>query len=326
MANDSTSGAKNPVPSKAKKVLRLIFFGFLNLVAFILIGGYVSLCPRFNSALVNAVLFHPEVYKSPAGIKKVFDGVNGEEVAFEGKKGPGEQSAPRLDGWLFRRPGVKEIVLLNHGNAGNLHHRDWKVEAILGSGASVFSYDYRGYGKSDGTPDLHGVIRDGIGAYDYLVEKQGYKPQDIILYGESIGTGISSEIARQRDCKAIILESGFMSAERLGKDMLPPMKLYPSFLFFSPTLDNLEYVKGKHPPLLIMAGRKDTLIPCIHSQTMFDQATEPKQLCIFEHSGHNDFSADFAAYKKRVTDFVQQLDSQPEQATAKSDETTSTSN
>jgi Prolyl oligopeptidase family. len=307
-------------------VFHLIGFAFLSFLLIIPIMGYVYLCPRFNSNLVNAIMFHPDPYKSPAGIKKVFEGIEGEEVTFQPQAGADEKSAPKLDGWLFKKPGAKDIILISHGNAGNLHHRDWKVQAILGSGDSVFIYDYRGYGKSEGAPNLHGIIRDTIGAYDYLVEKQGYQPENIILYGESIGTGFTCELARQRKCKAIVLESGFMSTERLGKDKIAPLNLYPSFLFFSPVLDNLEYLKGSHPPVLILAGRNDKIIPIAHSQTMFEQGTEPKQLCIFEHSGHNDFSADFAAYRKRVIDFVAQLDSQPGQATAKTGETTSTSN
>ncbi len=324
MADDSASGAEPAKKERTRKekIFHLIGFAFFSLFTLVPLVGYFYLCPRFNSNFVNLILFHPDTYKSPVGIKKVFDGIAGEEVAFQSHKSSEETTAPMLDGWLFRRPGVKEIVLVSHGNAGNLHHRDWKIEAILGSGASVFEYDYRGYGKSEGAPYLHGVINDAVGAYDYLVEKQGYQPEDIILYGESIGTGFSCELARQRKSKAIILESGFLSTERLGKDKIAPLNLYPSFLFFSPILDNLEYVKGNHPPLLIMAGRLDNIIPVRHSQTMFEQGSEPKQLHIFEHSGHNDFSKDFAAYKKCVVDFVQQLDSQPGRATAKTSETT----
>lgn len=327
MSDDSASGAKpsKKVRTGREKVFHLIGFAFFSFLLLIPIMGYIYLCPRFNSNIVNAIMFHPDPYKSPAGTKKVFEGVSGEEVTFRSKGETDEQSGPLLNGWLFKKPGAKDIVLISHGNAGNLHHRDWKVEAIMGSGASAFIYDYRGYGKSEGAPGLHGIIRDTIAAYDYLVEKQGYRPENIILYGESIGTGFSCELARHRKCKAIVLESGFMSTERLGKDKIAPLNLYPSFLFFSPILDNLEYIKGNHPPVLIIAGRLDKIIPVKHSQTMFDQGSEPKQLYIFEHSGHNDFSPDLAAYKKSVVEFVQHLDSQPGQATAKTGETTSAS-
>lgn len=327
MADDAASGAKPAKKqlTKTEKVLHLFGFGLLCFGAILIVSAYCIFCPRFNSNFVNAVMFHPDTYKSPAGIKKEFEGVAGEEVAFQSNKSADQTIGPTLDGWLFRRPGVKDIVLLSHGNAGNLHHRDWKVGAILGSGASVFEYDYRGYGKSDGTPGVEGIVSDAIGAYDYLIEKQGYKHEDIILYGESVGTGVTCELARQRKCKAIILESGFMSPERLAKDKIAFLQLYPSFLFFTPRLDNLEYVKGEHPPLLIIAGRLDNTIPVKHSLTMYEEGSKPKQLYIAEHSGHNDLSQDFAEYKKQIADFVQHLDRQAGQETAKTGETTSAS-
>jgi len=300
-----------------QKILHLAGFAFVTFLALILISAYVYLCPRFNASIVNAIMFHPDPSKSPPGAQKILAGISGEEVSFQSKPETGEKVAPMLNGWLFKIPGAKDIVLISHGNAGNLHHRDWKVEAIMGSGVSALIYDYRGYGKSEGEPTLPGVIKDTISAYDYLVENRGYKPENIILYGESIGTGFTCELARQRKCKAIVLESGFISTERLGKDKIAPLNLYPSFLFYSPILDNLEYIKGNHPPVLILAGRQDKIIPVVHSQTMFDQGAEPKQLFIFERSGHNDFSPDYALYKKHVIDFVQQLDSHPGRETAK---------
>lgn len=322
----SGSEVNKKARTRTEKILHLTGFAFFSFVGLILISAYVYLCPRFNSNIVNAIMFHPDPSKSPPGAQKIFAGIRGEEVSFQSKPEPGEKVAPILNGWLFKVPGAKDIVLISHGNAGNLHHRDWKVEAIMSSGASAFIYDYRGYGKSEGRPTLPGVIEDTVSAYDYLVGNHGYKPENIILYGESIGTGFTCELARQRKCKAVVLESGFISTERLGKDKIAPLNLYPSFLFYSPILDNLEYVKGSHPPVLILAGRQDNVIPVAHSQTMFDQGAEPKQLFIFERSGHNDFSPDYALYKQHVIDFVQQLNSQTGQETAEAVQTSEISN
>jgi len=83
-------------------------------------------------------------------------------------------------------------------------------------------------------------------------------------------------LARQRPCKAIVLESGFTSPEALAKEKIPFFNIYPSFLFFHPTMNNLDYVLGKHSPLLLFAGKKDTTIPCTHSEKMYREGTEPK--------------------------------------------------
>lgn len=258
---------------------------------------YFLLAPRFNENFVNEVLFHPLALTDHAAEMKKLSGVQAEEVVFPSGNG-------KLNALFYRVTGTPDVVLISHGNAGSIDNRIDKIQAIIDSGVSVFAYDYRGYGKSSGKPSLRGVVEDGIAAYDYLIDSKNYKPDQIVLYGESVGTGVTTEIARRRQCKAMILESGFTSPEKRAKEKLPIVNIYPSFLCLDPALDNLDYVRGKHPPLLLFAGQNDTMIPCSHSQTMFAEATDPKQLVIGPNSDHNDFSRDFPMYKKALSDFL----------------------
>ena len=274
-----------------------------------LICAYLLFSPRFNSKLVNMILFHPNQQSEHDSRLNNLSGVPAEEVFFKaGAQGP------MLNGIIYKVPESKTIVLFSHGNAASLDCRIDKLRAIIDSGSSVFAYDYRGYGRSEGVPTLPGLIEDSDAAYDYLINERHYKPESIVLYGESLGTGISTSLARRADqnqqkIKGIVLESGFASLEALAKQKLALLSIYPSFLFTDPPLDNVAYVKDSHPPLLIIAGAKDTTIPYEQNgKVMFEQAKDPKALFVGPNSSHNVFSLDFAAYKLALSRFLKSLD------------------
>jgi fermentation-respiration switch protein FrsA (DUF1100 family) len=248
----------------------------------ILIFLYIYLCPCRDMKRFNSMAFHPirlEAGKEPL---PALDKASVENVYFVSKSGK------RLNGWLFRLPGASNVVLFNHGNAGNLIHRIEKIRILLSLGLSVFIYDYQGYGKSEGSPSLSGIIDDAQAAFDYLIQSQHYSAKQIIIYGESIGTGVAGHLSRLRPSGAVILESAFLSLETVAKEKLPVLNLYPDFLFPSPHLDNLAAVKKIHAPLLIISGEKDTLIPCAHGKLLFEKAMPPKKLSLLPNNGHND--------------------------------------
>lgn len=249
--------------------------------------------------MVDHFLLHPNELPEHMPAMRSLAGIEPEEVTI-----PVDEA--RLNALFYKVKDSPDVILYSHGNAGNIDHRIDKIKNMLDLGISVLAYDYRGYGKSKGTPTVQAVIADGLGAYDFLIEKKHYKPNQIVLYGESMGTGISSEIAKRRDYQSIILESGFTSPERFAKEKVSALHIYPSSLIFDPAaaLDNLDYVRGKHKPLLLFAGQNDEVIPCNHSKTMFAEATEPKKLVIGPNSEHNDFSKDWTLYKNSLDDFL----------------------
>lgn len=280
------------------------------------IGLYLFMCPRFNEPLVNSILFHPNHRERHDQEMMTISNVRAEEVSI-----PVGDAV--VNGLFYKVNDAPYVVLFSHGNASDIDNRFPKIKAIVDCGISVLAYDYRGYGKSTGEPSIRGVIEDGTAAYDFLTKRKNYAPQNIVLYGESVGTGVSTEIARRRECKAIILESGFTSPERRAKEKISFLNLYPSFLMMEPTLDNLDYARGKHPPLLLFAGKLDTMIPSHHSETIFAEATEPKELVIGPNSEHNDFSQDWELYTSSLAAFIKKLMATPsEGATKESDDLT----
>ncbi len=279
-----------------KLIWRTIVLGLLACLITLVVAVYFLAAPRLNPDLFNGVLFHPYKLKDHAPEMTEIAGIKAEESSIKS----GDYTVNAL---FYKNRKAADVVLINHGNAGHLDVRRGKIETLLNSNVSVLAYDYRGFGKSDGKPDLPGAVTDGLSAFDFLVNEKSYSPKSIILYGESLGTGVSTEIARKRECKAIILESGFMSPESLGKEKVPFLHIYPSFLMFEPALNNLSYARGKHPPILLIAGQKDSTIPCHHSKTIYAEATQPKTLVVAPNSSHNDFSADIQLYRSAIADF-----------------------
>jgi len=212
--------------------------------------------------------------------------VAAKEVKFKAEDGK------LLVGWYFQNAAKKDapVVLVSHGNASNVECRVGIAAYLLFAGTSVFLYDYRGYGESEGVASLKNLVPDAHSAYDYLISEMHYKPSEIILYGESIGCGVTSDLARDVPCKAVILQSPFTSLCRAGKDHLFFLHTLPDFVFplCVPALDNLSYVKTDHPPLLIIHGEKDTTLPFTYAKELYAAAKEPKTLLSVPQAGHND--------------------------------------
>lgn len=193
----------------------------------------------------------------------------------------------RLNGWFFpadvNSPRARLAVLLCHGNGGNISHRLDHYRAILQTGVSLFAFDYRGYGWSDGRPGEQGTYQDAQAAYQWLRQK-GFDGANIIALGESLGGGVATELAVREPLGGLILQSTFTSVPDVGAEIFPflPVRL----------LCSIQYeVCGKLPglkiPVMVMHSPDDTLIRYRHGQKNFAAANEPK--LFWELAGdHND--------------------------------------
>jgi fermentation-respiration switch protein FrsA (DUF1100 family) len=201
----------------------------------------------------------------------------------------------RIHGWYFptsNPDNVRKVpvVLFCHGNAGNISHRLETVELILSLGADILLFDYRGYGKSDGSPSEDNVYADAEACYNWLVEQKGVRPEDIILFGRSLGGAVAIELARRVKCGGLVVESSFTSAEEMGKKIFPftPIKYLLRYGF-----DSLGKIDSLTCPLLVTHSPDDEIIPFEMGRQLFAAANEPKRfvtLC----GGHNerDYFAD----------------------------------
>ena len=126
----------------------------------------------------------------------------------------------KIHGWWVQRDGSPLVTLFLHGNAGNITNRTPRIQEIVAAGSSVLMLDYRGYGKSSGRPSEQGLYRDSEAGFIYLLGK-GYRAEQIILHGESLGTAVAIDLASRRPCAALILEAPFTSASDVAGTVVP---------------------------------------------------------------------------------------------------------
>lgn len=209
----------------------------------------------------------------------------------------------RLHGWYLRHDTPQAVILYAHGNAGNVTHRG-AVAARLNKrfNASVLLFDYRGYGRSEGTPTVEGLVRDARAARDYLALREQMPAQDIVLMGRSLGGAIAVEIAAEDGARALILESTFSSLRDVA------VRHYPKLLVNVLVADRLDCgtaIANFYGPVLISHGDADRTIPFALGQQLFDAANEPKTFVRIAGRGHNDAQGE--DYYKQLGAFLHDL-------------------
>ncbi len=214
----------------------------------------------------------------------------------------------RLHGWWLPATRKSDRVLLYlHGNGENISANLNHAYRLQKLGFSVFLIDYRGYGRSEGSfPTEAQVYKDAQAAWDDLVNRRKIKPQDIFIYGHSLGGAIALDLAvRQPQAAGLIVESSFTSM----RDMVSQREIYhlfPADLLLTQRFDSLGKLKLLRIPLLLIHGTKDGAIPARMSQRLFEAATVPKKLLLVPAAGHNN-TASVAGekYLQTVIDFIQ---------------------
>jgi alpha-beta hydrolase superfamily lysophospholipase len=258
-----------------------VFKALAKILGFVLVLWFIAISP-LNRPLYEFVLFHPS--KFPIGFYNIgtVDNIKPRDVFFKSKDGA------KLHGWLFSLPKSRITVILSHGNGGNLTHRTQLIDLLLQAKASVFAYDYHGYGRSEGKPSIDNACDDARAAYDYLTNVEHLPWRQIALLGESLGTGITGRLSTDVKCAGIILISPLLSLANRAGEILPFFRIYPNWLYPQGGLDNLSIFKNAHPPLLIIAGTEDHTLPINHADTLYECASQPKTYLRIEGAGHGD--------------------------------------
>ncbi len=195
----------------------------------------------------------------------------------------------RLNGWFMPAnsnsvsPWSTRVVLVLHGNGGNISHRAELYSVLRGLGANVFALDYRGYGLSQGRPSEAGTYLDAEAAHRWLTQK-GFAATNIIAFGESLGGGVASELAVRQPLGGLVLQSTFTSIPDIGGELFPwlPVRWLGSIKY--DTRAKLPRIKI---PVLVLHSRADSLIGYQHAKKNFAAANEPKLFRDILHD-HND--------------------------------------
>ena len=240
--------------------------------------------------------YHP--MKFPHGLWGVESRLGAKDVWLE------TSDRVRLHGWQFDAPQAKVVTLFFHGNAGNISHRFHHIQKLTSASSSVLIIDYRGYGKSEGTPSEKGLFADAEAAYQFLV-KAGEPPDRIVVHGESLGCAVAIDLAARHPCAGVVLEAPFPSSRAVASRLLP---LIGSLVVW--TYDSTKKLGTVHAPVLVLHGESDDIIPIALGKEVFSLAREPKSFWAVPGGGHNDLieAAGFE-YERRLRDFYASLPS-----------------
>jgi hypothetical protein len=207
----------------------------------------------------------------------------------------------QLSAVYLPNPASTYTILYTHGNAEDLGDIQPVLQQLRDIGFSVFAYDYRGYGTSQGSPSERNAYRDIDTVYNYLTQHLGVPTQRIIAYGRSVGAGSAVDLAARKPLAGLIMESAFTTAFRV----VVPIPILPFDKFRN--LDKLKKVKC---PVLVMHGRADEVIPFSHGQKLFAAAPEPKLSLWVDGASHNDFmwvaSEQYADSLRKFAQLVEQ--------------------
>ena len=259
-----------------KKLMKSI----LRIVILVIVLGFVV-----GTGCINTIMFHPEFArdgydeKSPGFVDIGTNGVRIAAVVLGPERG-------------------KNALIRCHGNAEDMMGTLWALEDLAEEGYTVAAVDYPGYGLSGGSPTEEGCYRNVHRLYDWLIETRGFKPEDIIVDGFSIGSGPATELAATKPVGGLILEAPFLSAPRVvTRVRLLPVDPFP----------NLKRIADVKCPLLIMHGTKDNVIPYNQGKALFELANEPKRFVSVEGSDHNNLPAHFGEnrYRELIVDFME---------------------
>jgi fermentation-respiration switch protein FrsA (DUF1100 family) len=233
-------------------------------------GGFVGLMYLTQRAL----MYHPETFRTPpvvAGLPEVqelvLDTADGEKVI-------AWYAAPRRD---------QPLVLYFHGNAGSLRNRADRFRALIRDGYGLVALSYRGYGGSTGSPSEAGMITDAQTAYAFATAH--VPPERIVVFGESIGTGVAVALAASQRIGRLVLESPFTSTA----DVAARIYWYlPVRFLMKDQFHSDERIGKVAAPLLVLHGERDQVVPIALGERLFALANEPKRFERFPAGHHVD--------------------------------------
>lgn len=246
------------------------------------------------SLLDQIIIYHPHRWEERDWVR--ISGLPLEDVWFSAGDGT------RLFGWYVEASVTQPVLLWCHGNAGNLIHRLDNLRALFRMGLSVFLFDYRGYGRSPGTPSEQGLYQDALGAYDYLMRTRRVRPERVVIFGRSLGAAVAAELASQQPAAGLILESCFPSVEAVAKYYYLGL---PVHWLLGAEFRLIDRLPRLSLPKLIIHGDRDDIIPLELGRRVYNAAKPPKSFYVVQGADHNNlYVVGGAPYFARWREFI----------------------
>ncbi|WP_244534529.1 alpha/beta hydrolase [Hyphomicrobium sp. CS1GBMeth3] len=204
----------------------------------------------------------------------------------------------RVVAWYAPARRGRPTILYFHGNAGSLETRTERIRKYMARGLGVFMMTYRGFGGSTGKPSEAANVADALLAYDTLVAS-GVEADDIVIYGESLGTGVAVQVAGARPAQGLVLDAPYTSMVDLAALHHP---LIPGRWFMTDRYETRRHILKVTMPLLVLHGERDWIVPIEMGREIYALAPGPKTLKTFAQAGHDDHYK-FGSYEALYTWF-----------------------
>ena len=197
----------------------------------------------------------------------------------------------------------KPCVVVLHGNAGGIKDRVSKFQFLIDDGYSVLLISYRGYDGNLGNPTELNLISDSALALKQFLKTENFSAKDIVLFGESLGSGVVVALATQYAVKGVIFDGAYSSIAEVGQGAYPWI---PVQWMLKDQWRSITRIKKVISPTLFIHSKKDAVVPFSLGQKLFQSANQPKKYIWLEHTGHND-NLDSHSVQKNIIDFIQSL-------------------
>ncbi len=276
---------------------KLVFLFMLYMIPLI----YLTFCPGLHSDLYYPMLFPSErqAPRLPPKLRSVC-----RDVFFPAGN-------HLLHGWFLKHQGARSTVVFHHGNEGNIENWLPFMENMYDRGFSVLMYDYEGYGRSEGTPSMNGILKDGEAAYDFLISSGRARPEEVINLGTSLGSAVATHVAANRQSKALILWSPYSSLLRTCKDNCPFLQIYPDLFFPEKDIGCGYEISKIVVPVLILHGDNDKCID-VEQACELQHARPSTKLIELTGAGHvQERWFQRSDFQGAMNDFMKQIDSSP---------------
>ena len=244
---------------------------FFSVVIFLIIIYLIFLFILYN--FQRSLLYHP-TENNYQGDKLT--------VEIEKVKILTEDNIELLAWYHKKKSGDYKTILYFHGNAGALENRIHKINKFKDINVNFLLLAWRGFSGNQGKPTEQGLYKDAKGAIKWLNEK-GIENKNIIIYGESLGTGIATEVAQNKKFAGIILESPFTSMVDAGSSKYP---IFPIKLLLKDKYESNKKIKNIKSPILVMHGEEDKIVPFYMGKKIFELANEPKYSYFPKYDDH----------------------------------------
>ncbi len=236
----------------------------------------------------DLMYFPDKIMKSPAqyGLQQA------QEIKLKAK------DETSLIAWLIPPAENKPLIVFFHGNGGNLSYRIHKMKAFTQEGMGLLALSYRGYGGSEGKPSETGLYQDARAALVYVKKELKIPPQNIILYGESLGTGVAVQMATETPVAMVVLEAPYTRTVDRAAELY---RWLPVRYLMLDRFESIDKLKNIGAPLLIFHNTGDPVIPVAHGRQVYKAALPPKRAIWFARQGHVDF--DWGRLEKEIAQY-----------------------